>query len=291
MFEKKSRELIKVTPKIAERVLLSNEFKGQRDLTPKWVSYLANCIREDLFTVGHIGVVIYQNGKEESKYLINGQHQLNAVLVANKPIEAVLDIYQCDSPEDVSLLYRQFDNYKSRSLINLVSMELYSLGYDWPSKIANLVVSAAACVRNMRFAHKTLKVELLKPFSKEGEFIKRIITNIPDGNYQKHSAHLCRAPVVHAMILTWYKCQSDSERFWVDIRDGEDLKRSMPQYKVREFLKQSNVDRGRGAVRNNRNPVSEHEMTSRCITGWNAFRENKSTKLTYYPNKPIPKAK
>jgi len=291
MFQKTERKNIKLTPRIAEQLSILNTFKGQRPISTKWVNDLANSMREGLFLSGHVGLAIYKNNGASEKYLVNGQHQLQAAIISKSQPDIIYEEYLCETMDDVSLLYRQFDNHKTRSLQNLVGMEMEALGLtDWPVRIASLIVTGAAMKEGLFGAHKNVKVQLLKKYIGIGKHIKNLFTDIPEGSWQKETNHLRRGPVLHAMLLTLEKSQADSKLFWVDVRDGEGLNRAQAQYKLREFLKESNFDRGRGASGNNRRTVSQHEMTSRCITAWNAFRTNSKTRLTYYPGKPIPKA-
>lgn len=291
MYELLSKELTTLTPRLAERFLTYNTFEDQRPLNPRHVSTLANCIREDLFTTGEIALVDYENGNGKNTYLVNGQHQCSGVLVAGKNIDAVLERYRCESMEDVSLLYRQFDNNKPKGLSVLVKMEATALGVEWPKKISQLIVSAATIKEHARVMARNNKVELLRRYISPGHLINRILT-ISTGNWQKINKHLLRSPVVCAMMLTYDKSQKDTEIFWSEVRDGEGLKRTMPSFQLREFLKETNYDRGNSAQGNGKRIATEHEMISRSITAWNAFRMRESrVNLKYYPGKPIPKAK
>ncbi|GAF85187.1 unnamed protein product [marine sediment metagenome] len=286
MFTKIKKESITLNVRRAEELLKLNVFKNQRPLRPMWVNDLTNKMREGLFTSGHIAVAIY-NGE---KYLVNGQHQCHSAIISKMRPDVIYEEYRCDTMDDVSLLYGQFDNHKSRSLQNLVAMEMEALGLDWPRRVGSLVVSGAAMREGIGAKSKDVKVPLLKKYLPSGKQIKNILTDVDDGDTLNSYRHLTRAPVIHAMILTLEKSQSDSWRFWVDVRDGEGMKRVQPQYKLREFLKESNFDKGRGASGNNRRTVGQHEMTSRCIIAWNAYRKNITTNLKYHPTKPIPRA-
>ncbi len=106
MFNRILSEKIKLTPAKAQRFLTLNTFKDQRSLRKNWVSDLANFIREDLFTSGQIGTAVFKNGSSDEEYLINGQHQCNAVIMANKSVTVLFEKYDCGTKmEDVSLLY------------------------------------------------------------------------------------------------------------------------------------------------------------------------------------------
>jgi hypothetical protein len=283
-------EVINLTVRMAEKFLALSPYKGQRALRPNSLNFLSTKMRDGSFHGSDIGIAqLNYNRKQE--ILINGQHTCNSVIMANISQYAVLKRFECEDSDDLNKAYGSFDTIGTRSLPNLVAMKAASLDIDWPLRTCGLVVSAAAILEGMQQAHKTLKVDLLRPYLRIGRFINLILhETLPEQTKWKDIAHLARSPVAACMMLTYQKCQSDSERFWTDVRNGEDLKKTMPAFKVREFLKESNFDRGRGASGNNRRTVSQHEMMSRCITGWNAFRKKLRTDLKYYPNKPIPKA-
>jgi hypothetical protein len=292
MFKKILKKERQLTPQFADKLLKLNTFEGQRKLKPWWISDLANIIRRDLWTNGHIAVVHHSDNGTPSQYLLNGQHQCNAVKTANKAVDVTYEEYDCGSDmEAVSLLYRQFDNHRPRSLLDLTVMEMQSLELKWDHKIGSLVVSAAALKQGLYYADKNEKVELLRQYIDHGNFIEQIITDVEDGSWRKESKHLMRSPVILAMMDTWEKNKEDAEEFWGDVRDANLIAKHTPQHKLRDFLKESNFDRGRGASGNNKRTVSQHEMTSRCITAWNAFRSGDPTRLTYFASKPIPKVR
>jgi len=297
MFKKISSEIIKLSPRAAERFLTLNIYPHQRPLRPNWVSDLANFAREGTFLTGHIAIAEIWFDMETGASLdaaisimVNGQHQCNAIITANKTVDANLEKFVCNNPEDLSLLYRQFDNNKGRSLQNIVKFEAGAIGLKWPVKAASLLVTAAAHKEGLERAHKNRKVEVLADYLKQGEFLNRLLFVKHEGTNLKDYAHMMRSPVVLAMLYTWEKSQADSEKFWTQVRDGIDLKRDMPSKKVMKFLERYTYAHGNGARGPHARMVNLKEMTSKCITGWNAFRKGVPTDLKYYPDKPIPKA-
>lgn len=293
MFTKIKSQKMELTPKIAERLLLLNTFEGQRQLRPWWVSELANRIRDGVFTCGHVAIAIYTNGSgEPEKFQVNGQHQCNGVLVANKSVDVMYEEYDCGTDmENVSYLYRQFDSHAGRSIDNLVKMELLALKLDWPVRIGQLVVRGASLLKGQEGAHKNHKIALIKAHIEHGNFVNNILTCCSaDEKKFATTKHLLRGSVVHAMILTYEKSQKSAKDFWENVRDGEGLKKSQPEYVLREFLKDTSINRGRGATVFKNRTCSDHEVTSKCISAWNAYRRGEKTVLKYFASKPIPKA-
>jgi len=289
MFKKKSKKTMKITPRDAERILQMKFFGAQRPLRPRWVSTLANIIREDLFLNGEIGTAILKyDGNTE--VLINGQHQCHAVIVANKAIEVEYTTYECDTPDDTSTLYAQFDNHSPRSLANVVKAHAFTMNLDWPNKCCSLLVGAAAVKENIETAPKYQKSELLDTYLKQGQFIHDLLfVSMNGANIHKDSAHLRRLPTVYAMLHTWEKSQSESAIFWKQVRDGEGLSRTMPAFKLRNYLMTTNYHRGRGTQGVPGKTATFHEMVSKSIVAWNAFRKHTTTDLKYYRDKPIPR--
>lgn len=284
MFQQTKKELKDLTPHLAEKLLRLNTFEGQRNIRPKHINYLANTIREGLFLIGEIGIALYQNGGDNVvPYLVNGQHQCEAVITANKTVPIVLTEYDCPTLDDVSLLYRQFDSFGGRTLQDIVKMEMMGLGVDWPLRIASLVVTAAAVKEKVTDWHKTQKISLLRKYIKHGHFLAALLDTAA-------LKHMGKSPVVCAILITWEKCQRDAETFWTDVRDGVNLTKNSPAYILREFLKDSSLAQGRGASVYQKS-VTFHEMLYRCIVAWNAYRRGDKLKIIkYYPAKPVPSA-
>lgn len=288
MFKAISRELVTVDKKMAENLDRLNTYGGQRPIREKHLRLLEAKLAEGLFTTGHIAMAKLKfNGNQT--VMMDGQHQIKLVLKTGKPIAAVLEKFDVSDAQEASLLFRQFNSDARRSLNDKVRAEAFSLGVDWPSKLTRLVVSGAAIHSGKANATDDRKVELLKEYLNFGTFLKEIFTS--EKSHLIKADHLFRAAVVHAIICSWEKSKEDARRFWLDVRDGENLKRGMPSYKLRDYLMTTSVSIGRGASKGAAFKIaSTHEMTSKCITAWNAYRRNESTDLKYFVNKTIPKA-
>ena len=285
MFKLTKTEIRNVAVKDAENFISMNTFENQRALRDRHVHMLSQSIKDGTFHVGNFAIArMHYNG--EKTQLMNGQHQAHAIIEAKKPIKATVAYFDVDSPEDTSLLYRQFDNHATRSLSDILKPEAAALGVGWNVRVVNLVVTAAALREGKRAAHKNTKVELLSKYLPFGKFLNELIVNGSTIDIR----HLVRGPVVHAMILSWEKSQEDAKKFWTAVRDGENLTRSMPAHKLRGYLLSVSVNQGRGATGASFKIASYHEITSKSITAWNAYRRGESTELKYYSDKPMPKA-
>lgn len=288
MYQLIKRKEINLTPVSAASILETNEYEQQRVLRPARVAMLRRCMQDGTFLTGYIALAkcLYNGGKT---VLLNGQHQCNAVLQEGKNIPAIHEMYLCESPEDTALLYRQFDNTPSRSLNDIARPEAAAFGIEWPLQVVGLVISAATILEKAKHLSKNEKLGLLKPYRVAGAFVANILS--PDNVLHRSVKHLTRAAVIASMIITWRKNPQDAFYFWTKIRDGEILKKNMPEYKLREYLTHCNLSTPRSySIKSSGNVVTTHEIMSKCITAWNAYRKKTSTDLKYYMDKPIPRA-
>lgn len=185
----------------------------------------------------------------------------------------------------------------------MVKVEAHALKLSWPFWLSSRIVSAATMeiAEQKKLGSPTMKsairikdkyttqedkVKLLGKYLKEGEFLWQILCK--DGEKQL-TRFLQRKAVVYSMIQTWRADKNDASVFWSRVRDGENLTRAMPEMKLREFLIQTRTLNVPLAYRTRR--VSDHEFAYRCAQAWNAFRAGRSTKLSYYAEKSIPKFK
>lgn len=84
-------EIVKVTPEMAAKFLGRNE--GNRKLREHRAAYLARAIDEGKWKLTHQAAAISKKGR-----LLDGQHRLRAICLANKPADMVI---AWDVPDDV----------------------------------------------------------------------------------------------------------------------------------------------------------------------------------------------
>jgi len=284
MFKKMSTQIITISPEEAGEYLALNTYSAQRKIQAKHVNFLSNKMKCGEFRIGDIAVA-HNNG---SRILMNGQHQLSASMTSGVPFEALLETYNCPDAGDLSLLFRQFDNHAMRSLSQMVDAEVAALGLDWKKGVASLLV-AALC--NLSTDGKRF-LSSASSMTKD-ERVRMIKYNIPEGNFindifikSRMTNFMYRAGVFTAVILTYRVNQDDAYSFWVSVRDGENITKDMPEYKLRMFLLKNASRARRGAYLS----ASARELCHRSIIAWNAFRRSTTTTLRYYADaKGLPK--
>lgn len=296
MWQQTSRKPIMLTKAKANELLQLN-YEEQRNRSGKYIRYLANEIKKDDFTSAIIAIAIEAyNGN--CKIMINGQHVCSSRLLGDKDIPVYIEDYLCETPSDLSSLYSKFDRGDhNRSTYDFHRMELAALELKWPVPIAVLVTKAVTQIEKIE--HKIPKADrpqFLDKYRKEGAFVNYILnTSIPKENKNKKEAtrHLRRGSVVYPMMITFQKAQEQAKQFWTEVRDGvgPGHKLGSPTYKLRNWLLGVYVFHGRGAGLSPyaKTLASDHEISARCITAWNAFRKGGPTDLKYFPHSSVPK--
>lgn len=285
MYQLISRKIKTVTPQMAEEILSANVYEGQRPIKPKHLKMLSSVIEDGLFTVGHIAIA-HQGWNGGDAMLANGQHTCSAVLATGKAVNAVVEEYNCKTPEDFSLLYRQFDNNASRSLGDITRPEAMALKLNWAKGTIPVVMTAIGFIEGHEKLHKNIRIESLKKYVDVGSFVNDILSCVKSSE----NKHLRRGAVVAAMFVTYRKCNADAETFWAEVRDGENLKGNSPTLKLRNYLLSTNTAVGRGVDAPSLNAAaSNKEMYAKCIIAWNAYRRGDSTQLKFFANKETPR--
>lgn len=285
MFQLIKRREMKVTPDMAGRFSNLNAYEGQRPEVKRHTEMLMDCIENGSFTLGWFAVANCKwNGC--GQLLANGQHQASAIMQTGKTVTAIVDEYDCETPEDFSKLYRTFDNNRTRTLAEIALPEARALKLDWSKKFISQLLAGVAYLEGSKHEHKTKRVQALKKYIREGNLIHDIFTPVPFPEYR----HMARGPVIASMIITFRKDAAAAETFWEEVRDGDNLKASSPSLKLRNYLLSTTVGVGRGVSAPSLNAaVSYNEMYAKCITAWNAYRRGDPTALKFYADKPIPK--
>jgi len=279
----RKREFVKITPSLAKVWGALNTFSSQRPIRQWHLRFLCEEHRNDDFNTGHIAFA--SNGKDPP-VLMNGQHQLKMVIIVNKPITAVVEHFNYDIPSDLSELFRKFDSHAMRSLSNMVKVE-HDLQptFHWSLRISQLAVTGLFINSNKSTStHRSRKVEMLSKNANDAAFIAELF----DGGVTLENRHLARGAVVAAMLRTAKVHKNDSRIFWRRVTDGAHLKRNAPEAKLRNFLMTTFSTRGGGGLAVYRR-ATDKEILAKCIHGWNAFRKNRPTDLSYRSDKPTPK--
>ena len=293
------RRMVEVDPATAAHYLTFNSYGKQRSVRLPHVDELAFKMTLGLFRFGEIAFVSIKGGRD---LMMNGQHVCSAIIQSGSTEPCMLERFKTNSEMGASEIFRQFE-ILPRSLTDMVAVEIAARNLNWPLWVASSVVGAAVLERTQSstgrihrtrgmsvarvgsYLTKSEKVELIKDYTAEGDFVCSILT---DGVGKKEVAHISKVPLVCAMIKTWNKDKADAKIFWQNVRDGEFLKKDDPEWKLRTFLLQAK-EKGEGGYQIR--TIQANEYVYRCLIAWNAFRQGKKTNLAYHVKSALPKLK
>jgi len=260
-----------ITPEMASDLLSKNNYMSQRNLNKSHVVMLRRAIESGDFHIGSVCVARDENGDE---FLMNGQHQLNAVLLSGVPIKATVIEAHCPTRADLSRLFAQFDVGRNRSLTDIVTAEVGSASVKWHWRTGSLVAAS-------------LNILLDNKNQSRYEKAANVTRHIPVGNFvnqfmDESTKHIWKAPVIAAMIKTYWKDREVAKDFWNGVAYGEMLKSTDARMVLREYLI---------SIKNQKSAAqSRKEIIAKCVTAWNAYRCGKKTSLKYFADRPIPAA-
>ena len=287
MFEIVSCKMENITPQKAKDYLELNTHEAQRALSPKRVDFHVRKIQSGQFRTGEIAFALNGKGAE---VLINGQHQLYAVVKSGFPIKAKVERAKCKDKLEVSDYYRQFDNpLSNRPFHDMVGVEAWSRGITWKLKFCKLIASANAYLATPGVKHRYLspdeKAEYLSYKLDGGEFVNRILA---EGNPPSRSAHLQKLPTVIVMLQSWGISHADADEFWELVRDGGGLAYDDPIRSLRDWLLSFKARDPKST--NAHATVTQREIMGRCINSWNAWCNGEKRRSTrYVSGKDLPK--
>lgn len=269
-----------VSPKRSQEILNTrNNFPGQRKLRMDWAQYLASEMSGDAFTKGHI--VFAENGTEDSAVLINGQHQLQACVIANRPFRATIDTYHVENDDDKWHLFGKFDVQKTRSeavimkaakgmfkseLLRGVSLRTLSACSTALQFLGGGVIPRLGGYGAVKILSKTDKVDLVQKYESDVLFVDQMF--IASGR-EKNAMKVMEATCI---IATSRKNKAKAKDFWPRVMGGMDLEKNSPEWRLHRELSSGGLTKRSGMSGGGRLLL----QWNLCITWWNSYITGKN---------------
>jgi hypothetical protein len=237
-------EIVTVTPDMAGDWLGLNTHN--RPLRENWVYDLARRIDTGEWTLNGESIKFNGNGK-----LIDGQHRLTAVVMANKPITTVV---VRGAPEDS---FATIDGGRKRTIA-----DAFALNGE-----ANATLLASVVVMHWRYEHRVLIGRVIFPSSKAAMLHLEEHPGLRDAmrmGARTHDKVQCSISALGtAAYLFMQQDQDAAERFFETLATGTGLSAGDPIYRLRErFI----------ANRAARMKASAPELLALTIKAWNFWR-------------------
>lgn len=284
-------EIVRVTKKTAEEISSLPGILGDRPLSEHRCEALRKELEEER-AITFQWATVDVDGKA---YRVNGQHSSHVLATLNGSMPccyASITRFKADSLTDAAGLWSCFDARlsvrTSKDIYYTHAMTVPSLVKEVRANDLNAITRGLSLnLWEAGLNHKTAteRAGLLLVHPNFVLFYEKLVRGVE----YKQGALLARGPVAGAMARTFFKTQKEAGEFWTMVRDGSGSKPSCPSRKLRDYLLQISVSRGRGRLTGRRS-ANEFEIMAKCVTAWNAWRRGETTNLQYYKEKPIPKA-
>lgn len=285
----------KVTQALAIKFRDMDPVPNDRPLNPKRVEAYRKMLAAGLFRPVQWATV-YCN-ETQGTYRVNGKHTSNLFSeYENLPqtVHATIEHYHCDDLDDVARLYATFDSrtqLRTASDINRAFAAVDPELQEIPSRIVNMCVTAIAYATYGETFHQKAAAERAECLLEDANkvFIQWVFEVL--SSYTDSTRHMCRAPVVSAMHMTFQKSRKASSEFWLAVRDGTGRTPKTPDRVLHRFLLSKSIGSGGGKVRGGSKAIcGSREMFVKCLHAWNAWRRCTTTDLKYHAQAKIPAA-
>lgn len=209
-------QLLTITPEIAKQLLSKNEHN--RRVNVHRVHLYAEEMKNGRWHLHHQGIGIFENG-----HIADGQHRLEAVILANQPIPFLVTT---SIPQSAAL---GIDDHKPRIIGDILKI---STGDGWftlvkTSIIRNLLLMAG---KTQKISAETLLNIATEPLRAKIDFVVKHFNTDMQG--------LKIAPVFAAITTAQYvECPEEIARFCYILKTGiSELKQDITVIRLRDFL-------------------------------------------------------
>jgi hypothetical protein len=269
MFKRISAKIDWVTVRRAEELMRINTFPGQRAISPWHVQSYIQQIGDGTFRLGHIAVARFR-GKE---YLMNGQHQCQAVVQSGMKIQATYEFYECEATDDLWKLFATFDCIRTRTdrQIMAAARPLFRIEplRDVPFKLLGAAGTALLYLGSgtrpsfgVRAMSKAQKGALIEQYADDVLWL---------AGFNHEARRLITVAVAMAMIVTHRVSGDKADPFWERVLIGDDLRKETPQWSLHRALTgniTAKAGQGVGGAGGNQRIRMIYGL---CIAWWNSF--------------------
>jgi len=256
----------KITPEEAKKLLAINNFHGQRPLNLQKARLYADMMIDGRMRPISIAIMTVPDGQ---KFLANGQHCLHAIVMADKPFQAMVEFYKCDTFEDAWKLFGSFDVHSPRTEKHIMKaakglFENESL-HEVPLRVLGNCASALFFLgdgTNPKFdgkpTDKLHKAGLIESHADEVVWVALFA----------EANHMMKVGITAAMIATYRANPKEATNFWQIVLEG-----GVPGIvnRFRDRLLKCEIG-GDRCVGGNRNKLIYCE----CVSYWNSWMKGET---------------
>jgi hypothetical protein len=185
-------------------------------------------------------------------YNTNGQHTLNAIVIANRPIQLSVRTLVASTPEEVAEQYAREDNIMPRTAADTLSAHGFAKTYDLSTAQVNAIsagtIAIASGFMNGRTRHGKMptseRAKLFNQYAHAGQLFFEAVQGCPSMAMKE----LKVASVLGVGLVTFTNNPAQAKEFWSQVAMNDGLKVGDPRKTLMNWLL-SNPDRSNKAQR------------------------------------------
>lgn len=229
-----------VDPALAQLILTECKYPRQRKLMDDRVEFLAEQLEKGNWETTAITVLHCQENGHD--YLVDGQHRLNAILIAGKPGTLCLIMEDKATMAEVDAAYRRLDGHRPRTLQDrLRASDLSDVTFlnDWEIRQLGHAVAVLATGfgennphdrrRNPVAREDDLRIQLIREWADDA---RKFFDCLKGCNHAERNAFRNPTLIAVALVTIRYRPQ-EATRFWTTIAQNDGLERDTPEWVFR----------------------------------------------------------
>ncbi len=231
-----------MTPGQAMEFARIDHFYDQRPVRAGRLEELIEKALDGRFRKSEIAIAYF----EDKKYLVNGRHTCLTSILTNMSLEVVVSHYKCNTKEELTCLWQQFDTGGKRSSSDMAAGTAREMGEEWtPQKVSLLAKGLAMKLTGNVTDQYSMSIEDKHKLVIKYPNICNAVRNIvfSSGKMNRKWKHLAKGAVIAAIISSLEEDKELAVEFWSRVGDGDGLRTTEPAFKLREFLMKSNTSR------------------------------------------------
>ena len=255
-----------VTPEMARVMREECHYERQRNLSERNILRLACEMEAGRFVPGTpITLACFADGM---KYLMNGNHTLEAIMLSGKPQKLTLINVHVDSADEAGRIYAVLDTQKARTWAD----SLRAMGRESEVQYAPRVVSALGPIMaglvpgkigTAQQQSRQARIDMMGEYAVAAEIL---FAGVSGSNKQK--GLLLRAPVLGVALATAKYQPSSAVEFWGGMVADDGLKTGDPRKALLGFLRAVT-----GGASGGSRGMSDQILA--CKLAWNAWFKGK----------------
>jgi hypothetical protein len=262
---------LQITPAVARRILLENNYERQRKVRDAHVAFLADEMRRGSFSPGSQLAFARYAGK---LILTNGQHRLNAQVESAETVEYQIIIHDAANAADIHRhYYRQDRGGRARSDSEVLASIGVAARYGLSTTMARSVFQAQPLIANKfvrpsmisdpTLRNDDLRIQNCKPWWPLAATYQGLISVAPASIRKR----LTNSQALAVALLTLKYQPARAALFWAGIAQDDGLRRDDPRKAL--LIDLGSREWGR---------KSSDGSVSTSVA-WNAFFEDRPLKL------------